>query len=465
MGITTFHHPILSAAQAALHQALSRLDEPGTEHLSTGHPLMQQLIAAGAQSTGQPPSGNPETGPVIDQCAKMFLDYVKARAEGHDALAQDLSEQIRFSNCDVGWSQSILAYEEFVHFGGRIPYVALAPGEGVLPLPVQPTVSIGLVADWGTGTPESVNLLRQIQAVGSPDLLVHLGDIYYAGTEAEVQQNFVSAVRQVYPTAFTPGGFPVYNLAGNHDMYAGGAGYYGLLQSSGQPASYFCLQNADWQVVCLDTGYNDRDPFTVLTNITSLPDDQAAWAVNLVQGRGSRGTILLSHHQLYSGAGDVGASKAGSETTRWGINPSLYRQLQPVLGAVSVWIWGHEHNTVIFEPTPGLPPGRCIGSGAVPMLLDEHPYVQDATLSGVNDLPVPKMDPSVQLGNNGEEYNHGFAVLTLSGARATVTYYQVPLPTPADPAPQAQKLFTETFAPAPAPRAAAAGGEGALAAV
>ena len=109
-----------------------------------------------------------------------------------------------------------------------------------------------------------------------------------------------------------------------------------------------------------------------------------------------------------------------------GINPLLYSQLEHLLDRVAVWLWGHEHNTVVFNPHARLPAGRCIGSGAVPVLVSSKPYKADRTLKGVGDIPVPTMDPNYRLSHDRVTYSHGFAMLQLSSASATVTYYQVP---------------------------------------
>ena len=67
------------------------------------------------------------------------------------------------------------------------------------------------------------------------------------------------------------------------------------------------------------------------------------------------------------------------------------------------------------------------------MMLDPDPYETDTSLQGIGQpgkpgyIPVPTMDLNYMLGNNGTNYNHGFAMLSLSGASATVTYYQVPV--------------------------------------
>src|SRR6185312_16325125 len=95
---------------------------------------------------------------------------------------------------------------------------------------------------------------------------------------------------------------PVLSLAGNHDMYSDGEGYYQLVDAVGQGASYFVLRNKDWQFVAVDTGLKDANPFTVSSNVTSLDDQEAAWARGHIAAGAAAGrkTVLLSHHQLFS---------------------------------------------------------------------------------------------------------------------------------------------------------------------
>ncbi|HVG45012.1 MAG TPA: metallophosphoesterase [Longimicrobium sp.] len=448
MSINTVHDPIFSRLQSALHHALTRraaaaglaptdAAAPSAE-LSSSHPAMQSVAALGNQFVLQGRSAREAlsgTGGIVEECAVLAWQYVKARIEGNHALAALIKSELQFSTCDPLWIEALTAYEEFVHSGNTIPYVTLAPGSGVIP--VGDTLNVALVADWATGTPLAQNVLAQAVAM-NPDVIIHLGDVYYAGTPTEEQQFFYQTVANVLEDAGKtmgtgPGDVRVFTLAGNHDMYSGGAGYYSVIKQLGQPASYFCLQNDSWRIVCLDTGYNDRDPFTVVSNITQLTPDQMVWLNALMAHPDGRNTIFLSHHQLYSGAGPVGQSKVGGETIGWGINPSLFGQLQDLLGQVQLWIWGHEHNTAVFDPHAGLPAGRCIGSAAIPMMVEQDPYATDPTLRGIGDpespdyIPVPTMDLTYRLGDNGTDFNHGFAMLSLSGGSATVTYYQVPV--------------------------------------
>jgi hypothetical protein len=64
----------------------------------------------------------------------------------------------------------------------------------------------------------------------------------------------------------------LFTLCGDHDMYGGGVPYYALLDRLGQPASFFCLRNPHWQLLAMDTGYNDFDPFRVDATATWVQD-------------------------------------------------------------------------------------------------------------------------------------------------------------------------------------------------
>ena len=249
-------------------------------------------------------------------------------------------------------------------------------------------------------------------------MLIHLGDIYYSGTQREVQERFLAICRA------TPGlAIPIYTLAGNHDMYAGGGGYYWLLDQLQQPASYFCLHNDAWQILAMDTGLHDSDPGSVVSNVTALDPQEAVWQRDKLRHAGGRRTVLLSHHQLLSAVDGVGMTSGGQVLA---VNPHLYAVFSDLLDDVAWWLWGHEHNLISFAPYMGLMRGRCIGSAAVPKLVDEQPYTPNPALvvpSGQRE--APQMDPQVALGTDGRFYRHAYAVLTLQGRAATMTYYEM----------------------------------------
>lgn len=64
--------------------------------------------------------------------------------------------------------------------------------------PVHELCKFAFVSDWGTGTPLARNVMRCI-ADQKPDILIHLGDVYYSGTKKEMQEHFLSIVREYLP--------------------------------------------------------------------------------------------------------------------------------------------------------------------------------------------------------------------------------------------------------------------------
>jgi hypothetical protein len=153
--------------------------------------------------------------------------------------------------------------------------------------------------------------------------------------------------------------------------------------------------------------------------VTELEPSELAWVLDKI--RGERGTILLSHHPLFSWAG-VGNDGEGR---RLAVNPRLHEALAPALDAVDAWFWGHEHNLGIYAPYAGLARGRGIGSGAIPILVEQRPYDPAADLvlpSGEGGPPAPL--PGTALGHNGVVYNHAFVLLDLDGPTATARYFQ-----------------------------------------
>jgi predicted phosphodiesterase len=254
------------------------------------------------------------------------------------------------------------------------------------------------LADWGTGQREAWTVLRQVSRK-NPQIVIHLGDIYYAGTEFEVQSYFYKPWQIILHENGNPRTF---TLAGNHDMYSGGKSFYNLLDQLKQPASYFCLRNRNWQIIGLDTGLHAK----MGLEPTFLEPSEVEWLLDKIQNSGGRRTVLLSHHQLFS---------ADEQFKGQSFNIDLYKQTCTALNNVELWLWGHEHNLVIFEPYMNLKRGRCIGCGAFPVGAGELPASHKNS-----DVPLKP----IHLSRRGDFYQHGYAVMMLNGAAGNVDYYQ-----------------------------------------
>jgi hypothetical protein len=284
---------------------------------------------------------------------------------------------------------------------------------------------IGIIGDWGTGEPAAVKVLEGLISY-KPDLVIHLGDIYCSGTKQECTDRFYNVMRN---TVLYRG--PVYTLAGNHDYYAAGTGFYWLIdelnKKSGpiQEASYFCLRNDDWQLLAMDTGYHDAVPIlpTVARKMgafwaTSLRPDEIHWHLDKLLNAGNRKTILLSHHQLYSAYDKIGIPKKRDSS-----NSALWQTFAPFLGEdqICAWLWGHEHDYMTFDAFyQDLPLGICIGHGAIPVRCKAHPKAIPSTYD-----KLPKTLTHHILNSNGGYYNNGFSILELDGSWADIQHFEI----------------------------------------
>lgn len=205
---------------------------------------------------------------------------------------------------------------------------------------LDPQVRIAVLGDWGTGLYGAKPSAKSIETDQNPfTLLLHLGDVYYAGTRKEERQRFLDLWPK-RPEAFTRA------LNSNHEMYSGGGGYFEeTLREFKQESSYFVLRNDHWTLIGLDTGWTDFD----------IDDEQVRW-LEVVVGE-STGTriILFSHHQLFSQLDSQGIRLAAK------LGKLLAQKI------ISMWYWGHEHRCVLYDPHPqfGLI-ARCIGHGGMP---------------------------------------------------------------------------------------------------
>jgi hypothetical protein len=218
-------------------------------------------------------------------------------------------------------------------------------------------------------------------------------------------------------------------------MYSGGGGYYWLLDQIGQKASYFCLKNDNWMFLAMDTGFHDNNPFNVDTNMTQLVSQtgwsEAAWHLEQIKNIGNRKLVLLSHHQLFSPFASVGSV----DDKAYAYNPNLYAVFKDTIPNVEWWFWGHEHTLGIYPEYMALKRGRCVGASAVPVFKDQQSYAPCPTQLETLNGTMPTWDPKAVLATSNNMYNNCFAMMTLTGASATVEYYQVPLLKPAVPFP------------------------------
>jgi hypothetical protein len=293
------------------------------------------------------------------------------------------------------------------------------------------SIRIALAGDWGTGTDQAAKVADGMVAGAMPELTIHLGDVYYVGEPAEVQENCLGQNSKMYRGVTWPKGSKgSFALNGNHEMYSGGHGYFEVfLPTLGIPASqdkqqlrsYFCLETPVWRILAIDTGYNSD----TLLGHCKLDDNLIHWLRNVIApANNPKPTVLLSHHQWFSAFGDGNYESPASQMVEF------------LSGQEFVWLWGHEHRLSIYKKFTGNNGlclyARCIGHGGMPV---EREDPRDAT----HPVELYDGDPArTQTLDDGSVVGlNGYVQMKIQGADLTLEYFD-----------QDQKsLFAETFRP------------------
>jgi calcineurin-like phosphoesterase family protein len=409
---------------------------------ATSDPVEQARLVAGLNNALIEILDHEETPDVLSsppsQLASQLQTFLAQKAMEEDKpIARELpggAVEAKFDSKDwIGWAKS------FFTWVGRLDYARwlTAPSN---PQSLPENARIALLADWGTGlygAPASAKCITATTPAFTH--VIHLGDVYYSGTEAEIDERFI---------AFWPSVSGAISRAcnSNHEMYSGGHGYFEkTLPLFGQLASYFAYENKDWLLVGLDSAYEEH----------SLTKEQLGWLSLILQdpSRAAKKLVLLSHHQPYSLLDNQG--------------PKLISFLRLLLDTrrIYAWYWGHEHRCVVYDRHPNWNlAGRCIGHGGYPYFRDTnalrrrnaagHTGANGSTwfqLQGTHltadqsrvpgGLIIPSgavLDGSnPYLEDDAEKYGpHGYVALEFQGNQLFETFY-----TPCEPGPKPLEII------------------------
>ncbi|HZQ83500.1 MAG TPA: metallophosphoesterase [Acidimicrobiales bacterium] len=371
-----------TAFRAVMSRAITALQDSETEPGVLSSPddaagaLLQSFIAEQAEAGGLV---QPTTGDALEAKFDKHDYWGWARGAGWNFLSTKLGRQNR---------HALLPWPK--------------PGDTQR---LSTGAKVAILGDWGTGLYGAPRIADSIEQHGGDyTALVHLGDVYYSGTETEVAHRLI----QAWPKVDAPSRF----CNSNHEMYSGGGPYFTeTLPTYEQTSSAFVLETDDWLLVGLDTAYDEY----------RLADGQLEWLKEVLQTQGDRGLILLSHHMLYPRYPSKHESPA-----------ELQRQLADVLDArrITAWYWGHEHLCSVFDPHPkwGLY-GRCVGHSGYPYI---RPKFGDAPLEKLaHDASwrtvAPRAEapsslvldgPNHDIGEHADKYGpNGFMTLELHPGR------------------------------------------------
>jgi len=406
----------LQALVGAAHEQVFEAEELKHGRIPASSPLSRPAKPSGRRK-GFAADAALAAADKVARCAWLAARLAEAKVFGTKERVALLESEFKFNVCDGFWADCVTEYVKFFKVKhGKIPYRAGL--NNVLRQKIPANATIGIFGDWGTGMPDAVDLLKQIKTF-DPDILIHLGDVYYSGTQEEMQTRFLD----VYKTVFGVNPPRSFSLSGNHDMYSGGVGYYWLIDRLGQGASYFAIQNDDWLFIAMDTGLHDVNPLQGGSAATFLDDKEATWVNELVGKSRNQKIVLLSHHPLFTAFDPIEGAT---------VNPLLLKQIQGSLPKVSAWFWAHEHRLAVYDAFQGLARGRCVGHGAIPVFADKAG--DPPKLAGV---PVHREGGKLlDMGSTDKVFKHGFAIMTLKGKKATVAYFRQG---------EAKPLWQETF--------------------
>ncbi|SRR6266496_9001 len=333
-----------------------------------------KATGSGAASLGAGELGHSEIA------ANVFYGGSTPGSAGAGAMAAALMEQ--FDNVDPKWVEVVWEKAKLL-LKGKHHFTTHEEAPNIN-FDMDDETTIAVVGDWGGGNDAAQAIADQIKAI-KPNHIIHLGDVYYAGTPKEVNERFL----KYWPTPAEPG--KSFALNSNHEMYSGGYGYFGVtLPKFKQPASYFSLSNKNWRLIGLDSGYDEHD----------LHPPQGDWLQTQLVDDGRR-NILFSHHQLFS------AYETATDCSK------LQGKVQPFLDARKIygWIWGHEHLCVSYRTFMGIK-AVCLGNGCFPY---NPPQGTPDNVEWLNTRQQP----------NDPDYRgiHTFAVLQVTPEKIVIEYF------------------------------------------
>jgi hypothetical protein len=308
------------------------------------------------------------------------------------------------------------------------------------PLSLQPgsdgQVRIAIIGDWGSGEYTLSGLANKrgpafavMDTLGKltppPDYLIHLGDTYYSGTDAnrspvrEEADHLIAALKQ-YPSLAKPG--HCFALNSNHEMYGGAYGYFGTalahpLFSGQKGCSYFALAFGNWIIAGIDSAYFDPSNLYMAGGLGDKTLDPQYAFLKQLKTSGKK-LILLSHH--------TGLSTDGASPSDY-----LWNDVTSVV-APDYWYWGHTHLGAAYSSKAhsGNMRTRCIGHSSMPFAI---PPGMEKCQQNVDWYSATPLDPSTALQApyySRPRAKNGFAMLTLGKDAISEQAYDIGNTTP-----------------------------------
>jgi len=279
-------------------------------------------------------------------------------------------------------------------------------------------ITIALFADFGTGLYHSKYIARNIAAL-APDYAIHLGDVYYAGRNSEFRYYFEEPLEQVLRNART------FTMNSNHEMFSAAFPYFAYIDykrkqkigwmKQDQEGSYFCIRNAKYQIIGIDTAFHEDGRHQEAALQTWL--GERLWEGKKANPK--RTNILLSPNEPY----EFGKAEF----------TGLYDDLEKFINEklIDFWFWGNTHYCTLFKKSGKAPfVGSCIGHGGHPIYkrdVEKNEAEHKKIVKKNNGVPAAEwvdLSPKFPVRGLREDLaNHGFCMMDLESQGIRLTYY------------------------------------------
>jgi hypothetical protein len=375
----------------------------------------QQAVTV-SQSHVAPPT-DASVGPALPLAFSVISndrDGIVSNLDAGIVIAVDGGGEIwgtgKYEQLDPGWQEATAEWLEHIILGKH--HFSTTPAT----IPIPPDVQIALAGDWGTGdwrttsNPAPSTKVRTRMEILQPQLTIHLGDVYYAGTEKAELDFLVNR--------WPKGSIGSLALNSNHEMYSGAAAYFKAISNSPferqQGCSYFALENNDWVIVGLDSAYYSDEEGLYRDGALFPSDGGHQEQLDFLSAQVASATkenkkvIIMTHHN--------GLAQDGSSQTKlWSQVMSAF----PTDSSPAYWYWGHVHAGVVYQPQKNGAATvlcRCCGHGGLPCgQAPEMEHKESTVLWYENRLAH---DPDIQ-----QRILNGFAMLYLDGPKIEEVFY------------------------------------------
>ncbi|MGZ3763201.1 MAG: metallophosphoesterase family protein [Mucilaginibacter sp.] len=366
--------------------------------------------------------------------SSMYESWQSQVETGPGVVMRDgtLISTVKYATLDINWADAFLYYLR-TRYAKDLPSFLFPINTHAFGGPPQPvsltgaSLKIAILGDWGTGVwADSESALCPAQLISeaiqqqSPDLVIHLGDVYYYGSSNQEQASM--------GTFWAGGAKGSLTLNSNHEMYDGANGYFDAALAYPafkvqQGASYFAVIYSNWIIFGLDSAYFDQS--ALYSDGTVSDADQLSFISKVLAENGAPNTkiIVMTHHNAISYDGSQLNTYSGG---------SLMNDIYTALGnrIPDYWYYGHLHNGIVYDAAAlgnsgifnqfgAVPNLRCFGHAAIPF---GKAYGLDGSPVANYFSQTPMPDPDTAQLNR---VLNGFAMVTLQPGGITEQVYEV----------------------------------------